>query len=64
MYINFCSHPPSQEGSTKNLALNGLAVSEKPMFVNNGHMGQGGADNPLGSNFFHKHNYSVYSVIC
>ena len=49
--------PTSQGGSTQNLALIGQAVSEKKMFDCNDYIrvySPGtGADNPLGSNYFH-----------
>ena len=66
IHINFI--PPSQGGSTQNLALISQAVSEKKMleiivvymFIA---LGQG-EDNPLGSKFFHKHKSSVDLIIC
>ena len=55
IYINFPS--PFPRRSTCYLALNGQMVSEEEMFENNGYVHVNspgaGADNPLGSIFFH-----------
>ena len=61
--------PPSQGGSTYNLALIGQAVSVEKMFENGGHIQVyspgAGADNPLGSIFFSLTVlFSQYSLCC
>ena len=59
--INFVPPPPPKEAPHK-IGFHWTS-SLREQFENNGHIHVyspgAGADNPLGSKFFHKHNYSV-----